>query len=251
MTATDERIAAQPAETFRRGWFSLMLLAAVWGLASMWLWQGGQEVFYDIRRRYRVEAAAWLTVAAMIATMALWMLRRSFLALGDVLGGKEPAGRQLALAVLVVVVALVLLGLERSGSEDYPNYLPPAWQWICPAPAWYRALILAPLWGAWAMLTTGQFCKPCRGDEPAVTALVHGCGPLVAAFSLAIPLIPTLLYFNYLGVKHLWMPCATVAVAIAGGVAVCRTQGGLCRRAMLAVNLLAQLAFFLSYIACR
>ena len=71
MTATDERIAAQPAETFRRGWFSLMLLAAVWGLASMWLWQGGQEVFYDIRRRYRVEAAAWLTVAAMIATMAL------------------------------------------------------------------------------------------------------------------------------------------------------------------------------------
>ena len=251
LTADDQRLASMQTAPRSRTWLSLMLLGVAWGIGSMWLWQGALDLFYDVRFRTRTESAAWLAVAAVLATQGLWLYRRSFVALGDALSGRRQPTPVLTQAILVAIWILTLLSLERPGSEDYPYYLPGAWQWLVPAPAWFRTLILAPVWGAWSMLVVCQFCRPCEATDPATSALARGCGPMTTVLCLSLPLAGSLLYFQYLGPAQTWIPAITIFGAIASGLWLCRRNGGIGRDVLLAVNLLTQLTFMLTCIAVR
>jgi len=244
LAADDEKLAAAPPQRFARAWVELVLLSLGWGILSVGLWGVALKFVGDY-----YSGIPFMPVAAVVAPMTLWLYRRSLLALAESLVGADPAGKAVGGAVIVVVIVLSLLGLEKHG-RDWPFYLPPAWQWVCPM-APYRVLIVAPVWGAWAMLITCQFCRSRDHTEPAVAAFARGCGPVAAAACLAPLLAATLLYFHFLGVWRLIVPAAAVVAAVAGGLLLCRASGGLRRRALLAVNMLTQIVFFLAYLANR
>jgi hypothetical protein len=248
LTAPAERLAADAPRGFRHAWAQLMVVSLLWGVFLAWLWGTAWTVFGDYF------GLPLMHVAAVVSVTALWLFRRSLLALGRCLGGRDPRVQNLVGTVALLVLALALLGLRKSYDRDALAWLPPMWQWACPMLV-QRVLILAPLWGAWAMLIACQFCKPADDAARGVIAFAEGCSAPAAALSVVLPLCGTVLYLhflrNYVNWWRLIVPTVTVAVAIAAGVLLCRRTGGLTRRALLASNFLTQLAFILVYLANR
>jgi len=244
LTASPQRLADELPGRFTHVWAGLMLASLTWGVLLAWLWGTAWSVFRDY------EGMPLMQVAVVVSATVLWLYRRSVLSLSQCLGGKDARTQNLITTLVLVVFALALLGLRTPRDAFHDINLPPAWQWTYPAVV-QRVLILAPLWGAWAMLVTCQFCKPNDDTEPAVSAFARGCGPLVAAVCMAVPLAPTLLYFYFLNWWRVMLPAVTIFTAIAAGLIFCRRTGGLTRRALLAANFLTQLAFILSYLANR
>jgi len=245
LTAAPEELARRPAEPFGRAWVGLMVLSVAWGIGAAMLWELCFWVFNWYSGLYLVPTAA------VVAAYALWLYRRSIVATAELLAGPDAAGQAPVGAAIVVVLTLVLLGLKGM-NEDWATYLPPAIRWARPR-AMYRVLILAPAWGAWAMLITCQFCRPDPATAPAVAALRLRCGPLRTAGCLAALLVGTIWYFNYLPWTQLSISGIAIVSAVAGGGALCRRAGGLRRGALLATNMVTQLAFMLAYLAnaCR
>ena len=68
---------------------------------------------------------------------------------------------------------------------------------------------------------------------------------------MAVPLIGSVIYFNYLPWTQLSIPAVAVAAAVLSGWGLSRRAGGLRRRTLLAVNILTQLAFLGAYVANR
>jgi len=242
MTASDERLTAEPAERFGRLWLGLMVLSVAWGLILAGLYTAAWVVFGDYF------GIPLMPVAAVVAAMGLWLYRRSFTALGQILA-KDPQAAALVSALAAILLALGMLGL-RGWKPDYAQSLPPALMWLRPRPL-YRPLLLGPLWGAWAMLISSQLFKTRLESSVAVEALKSGCGPLKTSVLLAILLAWTVYYFNYLPWTQLSISAAAVAGALLGGWALVRRRGGVDRQALLAANLLTQIVFLMAYLANR
>jgi hypothetical protein len=244
LAASDRRLGAEPPGRFRWAWPELMLLSAAWGAGTGLLWEGCTLLFGWYSADFPL-----IPAAAVLAVMVLWMYRQSVLSLGEIAAGRSRAARPLATALLVVVLALILLGL-KSWPPDWPYYLHPWLQWLRPR-TMYRALLLAPVWGAWAMLITPQFRRPDWRSGPQVTAFARGCGPFAAAVCMAAPLAGSVVYFNHMPWTQLGISAAAVLAAVGGGRLLCAVGGGLTRRTLLATNLLTQMVFFLAYLANR
>ncbi len=244
LTADEERLAEATPRRFLYAWAGLMLLSLGWGalIAGVWGW-----AWFLFKEPQQI---LFTCVAVTTALYVLWGYRRAFRALAELLGGPDPTGRALAAALLVVGFALCLLGLQSVPFHN-ESRLPAALAWLRPAAELHRVLLIMPLWGAWAMLITGQLWRPDDRTEPAVVAFVRGCGPLPAAASMALPAVLTWLYFRYLGGWELSLWAAAVVAAVAGGLGIAHLTGGLKRRTLLAVNLLTQCAFLLAYLANR
>ncbi len=238
------RVASKPPRRFRWGWLDLMFISAAWGAASALLWEGCAQVFDEYSA-----GLPFVPAAAVLSVMVLWLYRQSVLSLAEILGGAEPAGRAVAAALLVVVLAMILLGL-RSWQPDWSHHLPTWLQWIRPR-TMYRALFLAPLWGGWSMLITPQFRRGGGNTEPQVAEFARGCGPFLAAVCMAAPLAGSIVYFNHMPWTQLGISAVALLTAIVGGQIVCAVGGGLNRRNLLANNLLTQIAFLLAYLANR
>jgi hypothetical protein len=101
------------------------------------------------------------------------------------------------------------------------------------------------------MLLAGQFCRPSARTEPAVAALARGCGAMTTTAVLAVLVAVTVTYFNHLPLTQLGISATAIVTAAAGGVLLCRRWGGLCRSALLASNMLTQIAFLLAYLVHR
>jgi hypothetical protein len=242
LTAEDEELFRQSPRRFSRAWLDVMLLSLAWGLAAVQVWGFTWRVFGDFSGILLVPASA------VLAVMALWLYRRCFLALAEAVCPQD-THRALAAAVICVVMVLVLLGL-RSWNADYPTYLPPRWQWIRPR-TMFRALMLAPLWGGWAMLVACQLGKPADSASPPVVAFVRGCTLLATCAVLAVVMSATIIYFNHLPWRQVSISLVAMGTAVAGGPLLSRRRGGLDRDVLLATNLLTQLAFLLAYLANR
>ncbi len=242
LTAGDEAIAAEPPERFRLAWLEIMAISLGWGACApeLYSWTWGSFA--------SPTGLTFVPVAIVLAVGMGWLYLRSVLALAEVLGGEGP-GRSVAAAVIVAIWTLFLLDL-KAYDPDFPYYLPHMLQWLRPR-MMFRALLLAPLWGGWAMLITCQFCKPGERTSAPVAAFARGCGPLTATAVLAVLLPVTVLYFNHLPWTQLGISATAVIVAGAGGAVLCRIRGGLCRRALLAANMLTQMGFMLAYLANR
>ena len=240
LTASDKRLAGAAPEAFRRSWFGLMVLSGLWGAAMAYLYGAVWSLFGEVTGMPLMPAAA-ITVAT-----AGWLYRRAVVDLACTLAGSK--GRQAGpvVSALVVLLVLAMLGL-KSREADWPDYLPWFMHWI--PRTMYRTLILAPLWGAWAMLITVKFCRPARQTEPAVASFAAGCGPMTAAACLLVPLVPTLYAYRVWGWGCLGIPAATISAATIGGWLVCRRTAGLTRSGLLATNMLTQLVFILAYLA--
>jgi len=245
LTARDRRLAAEAPERFRHAWMGLLGTSLVWGGVMVTLWGLAWEVFGGVEP---------LVLPAMVATGAicLGLYRRALVAAARVLGGTEPASQAVAAATLVLAVGFSLLGLgpyfHRWGDLRLPQWL----GWLLPHAKHSRVLLLMPLWGAWAMLIAGKFCRPTERTDARVAAFVRGCGALAAAVCMAVLMFVTTVYFQHLGMGSQVLILAVTAVAVVAlGVGLCRRAGGPTRQSLLAANVLAQLAFVLAYLAGR
>lgn len=242
LTADDAALAEELPGRFGRAWLSVMVVSLLWGCCSVVLWSWTWGLFGDF------SGIPLMPVAVVLVVGLVWLYARSLLALAESLAGRDEP-RSAAVAVLVAAWALMLLGI-KGWNPDFPHYLPPLLQWTRPR-TMFRALLLAPIWGGWAMLLAGQFCRPSARTEPAVAAFARGCGVTTAVAVLAVLLATTVTYFNNLPWTQLGISATAVVAAAAGGVLLCRRWGGLCRSSLLAVNLLTQIAFLLAYLAHR
>jgi len=243
LTACDERLSGELPARFTYAWAELLVLSTCWGLASVGIWSVVWGLFGG-------PFGLVLPAATVAGAFVLWPFRRASAALVETLLPAESAARAFGAAVLVVLLTLALMSLQP---YDYRRdaHLPDWIAWFRPWIKLYRVLLLMPLWGAWAMLITPQFTRPKADTEPAVAAFARGCGPLAAAAVMAALLAATITYFNFLPWEQVGISGAAVIAATAGGVLCCQATGGLNRRALLAANVLTQLAFLLAYLASR
>lgn len=256
LAGRDEALAAAPR--MGRAWLSLIGVSLLWGVFMAWLWSTAWSVFGDYSGMHLMHTAVILSFSA------LWLYRRGVEAVSECLGS---AGRSQTLGTVVAVLvwALMLLGLRQSHdldvvvwpggwlaglSEAWRHALAQLWRGLFPMVV-QRVLILAPLWGAWGMLATCQFCRPTERTSAPVAALARGVTAPVLALAMALPLGMTLLWLYFLDWWRLLVPGVTIVFAIAAGRVVCTREGGLTRRALLAVNVLTQLAFLAAYLANR
>jgi hypothetical protein len=244
LTANDEQLSSQDPRRFARAWPGVMilslawgaLLAAIWGL-SWWLFKEPANILFT-------------PAAVTVAVFVLWAFRRGTCALAEIIAGRGATSRAVVAALLVAVLTLCLLGLSSS-HYHHENMLPGFLAWGRPKIELYRVLVLMPLWGGWATIISGQFCKPTEETEPAVAEFVRGCSPVAATACMLPPALLTWAYFHFLNGWEISMSAAAIVTAIAGGAALAHRTRGLKRSTLLAANVLTQLAFVLAYLANR
>ena len=233
LTADEDRLAARRPGAFARSGPGLMVGAVLWGSGLAWLWGAAWRLYGDI-------GTSELAMPAMVTAvvLVLWPMRRAAGALVKIAFGRNPSVRAVGAAAVVVVLFVAFYRLRADWSRAEWS-LWPVLAWTRPQCKIYRVLVLMPVWGAWSMLATCQFRRPSAATEPAVAALARGCGAAQAAVWMAAVLAMTIGYYGYLGQgAQLMIPAATIAAAIGGGLVLAYAAGGLCRKALLAVNVL-------------
>lgn len=241
LIADNTRLQSAPPERLGGAWWQVLALSAAWGVGQAGLW-----------------ALAWkapqgraalpiMPVAAVLAVTFLWTYRRAAAALVDAVVG-EP-DRPLGMAVIVAMWALILLAL-RGWNEQWSAANPWWLMWLRPHGV-LRPLLLAPLWGAWAMMATCLFCRRTYTTQPAVLAFADRCGPLATAAVMGGVLALSIWYFNYLPWIQVTISGVTIVAAVIAGLVFSRRGRRLTRDVLLATNLLTQTAFLLAYIANR
>lgn len=152
---------------------------------------------------------------------------------------------------MAIAWAVALNYAVRYWDPDWPTHLPPAAAWLWPR-ALYRAIMLAPVWGSWAMLVLPKFHPPTGRTDPQTRTLAQSTSPLAAAVFLALPLAGSFIYLMFLGQAARFVPpAAAILAALGGGTILIRIRGRLCREALLAANVLTQAAFILAYLVVR
>lgn len=242
LTASPARLEGLQATCFHRAWLWLMLIGLGWGILCVGLWElGGLAV----RRSASLPLVSVLLVALATLTGLYRRALESLVALLSVRGAGQ------AIAATALMLTYVVFLLEGTGwNLNSASYLPRMLEWIRPQP-WHRALLLAPVWGSWAMLLTVQFHRPDENTEACVAAFARRCGPATAAFTMGAVLMVSLWYFNHLSWWQFSIPLVTILTAASAGAWFCRAAGGLGRDPLLAVNLLTQMAFLAAYLVNR
>lgn len=240
VSCSDTAVAGEP-RNFSNAWLGVMALSLVWGLLLCGVWSLAALLFGSMSDIPALLAAA---------IFALYLYRRALVALAEVFAPRQHYTASLILAISVVTLAGIFLSLrggEASREMNLPFYL----QWLRPYERHYRLLLLAPLWGGWAMLIAPKFARTRPPEGTAANALAAGCEPFCAAMAMALPLAGSLFYFQYLHWSwQLILPGITILAALGSGALATRLAG-LDRPAMLAANVLTQAAFLLTYLAAR
>ncbi len=232
LAGSDARARRVRPERFDGLAWPTMLLGLLWGLVLVGLWDGVFRLTF--RRRLDWVPSAALCAAAMV----LGPGRRAVLALLFVDGPRfdRPRLRWLrwaAPAGLALIVGVVL------------NYSV-TWRALWPRPL-YRALLLMPLWGAWGTFAVGKFLRLDEDTAEATRRFLGGISPVTTAAAYFLPLAASLLSLDFAYPWHFVPPAAATAAALGGGAGLIRLRGRLCREALLAAGMLAQLAFLLAY----
>ena len=251
MTAGDDRLGDEPAEEFRPVWAALLGQSIAFGAAMTALWNVAGAIFGG----GGIEYSPWYaSTVAVLALMFLGPCQRSLLQAGRLLGRQDPAAAAAAGCLLLLMFALLLLALRPIYLWPDPFHqkelvIPAALAWMRPEFDGTRVIVLMPIWGCWGMLILTQIKRPCGKTEPALAAMAKGCGPIAASMSVLLPLLGTWFYFQFLGSwQHLAISAFAAGGAILGGLGFVRLAGGLTRQAVLATNLVVQLAFMLGYL---
>ena len=216
-------------------------------------WRQFGEVAYGLR--LVPAAAVWLLDAAFFGLLlylgAAATVRRfsSGLDSCSLDGGGPRSAESMALAVLVLLKLVLLVAVPHGilgwpGSGDWRSHL----NWMYPRP-YYRPLILAPIWGRWAMLLVGSIGRLREGEDARWSAF---CGSLSAGRVLAWMVPVTVLTSVYCGRHGRWMlgviiSLVVLAITYLYGVLAARTLGGQDRESIRAGGLVAELTFLIVY----
>jgi len=245
LTASDEALAAEPPERFGLAWLELMALSTLLGVLLVNLWGVSWRIFRDYDPLI-------MPAAVTGCVFCLWPFRRGLAALTELLNRSDGPARSVVSATLVLAVVLCLARLDPDWQRREPLALPQWLDWLRPAAKLYRVLLLMPMWGGWGMIIAVKFCRPTGRTEPQVAAFARGCGAAGAAACMAGLLLMSICYFHHLGLGgQICIPLVTVLAAIAGGAGLCRLDGAPTRRALLAGNVVTQMAFVVAYLAAR
>jgi hypothetical protein len=241
--SSDRALQAEPPERFARAWVSLLIVSLVVGV--------GLCLLHGAAWRLLGETAGVLLLPGLAVgvVMGAGVYRRAIGELARLLAGSDAAGRSAVTASCVLVLS-VGAGVIEPNLYGPSGYWPGWLSWLGPHQAKvYRILPLLPLWGAWSMLATVQFCAGGRNGRSAVAAFAQGCGPFATAGVMAVLMAGTIQLLSFLPWWQLAVPGTGVIAGIAAGMLGCRATGGLTRRGLLAANIITQIAVLLAYIS--
>lgn len=153
----------------------------------------------------------------------------------------------LGLALLAEFVFILSLPAEggwwpqRSGWKQYLNLL-------YPQPI-YQPLLLAPIWGRWAILLAATIGRTAHGTDPTTVAL---CSEMTPGRLLRRTIIPLMLTAYYCGRSNNYMMGVIVALivfcaAYLVSVVIAVRGGGQTRQSLFASGMVGQLAFLAVY----
>ncbi len=241
--ASDDALAAELPRRLGPAWLGVLGWGVVWGVTLMAAWSLTAIYFGSV-------TGLWIMPAVAAAVMlGLGTSRRLISEAAQTLLGGDVTARAVFACSLLIVLALGLIaGRSPNSHEDVYGVLPNWFGWVRPAEYEARILFLMPLWGAWSMLITSQFCRCCDCTEAAIKAFRKGCGAVAATFSLALPWACTWFYFGYMGWNLLTLAGSATGGAVVIGILMCRYGGGLTRRTLLTTNLLVQFLVLVVYI---
>ncbi len=245
LTASDERLDAQKPGRFTYVWIGLMGLSVLAGLMLVGVWALVWETFRDWDRLSR---PAGVTAVVLV----VWPLRRALVSIGTALGLRDRANQMAVAAAAAALIGVGFMSLVERRLHSYDSPWPNWIAWIRPEMAFFRVLLLMPVWGAWSMLITVQFRRPDATTDRITRRLVRGCGPLAAALCMVLPLAATIVYFHYFHYMHHegWrgqtaIIGGTLTTAILSGPILCLTGRGLTRQTLLAANMITQIVFLM------
>jgi len=241
LIASDARVRQAPIERVTGAWWQVLALSVAWGIAQAWLWGASWKTLGEYSGMLLMP-----TAVGIIVTFG-GFYRQATVATADLLFGRSQRG--LAISILVMVWGLIFLTLHGLG-EDWPVGYPDWIRWTRPM-AVFRPLVLAPVWGAWAMMAACLFHRRTYTTQPIAAAFAQGCGVLRTALVLALVTAGSLWYFDFLGPLQAVVPIASAVAAVVGGLGLSRRGRRLTRSTLLATNLLTQTVFYVAVLACR
>jgi len=240
MTAEDRVLENQCPGRFRYAWAEVFVFSLCWSLLSLAIWGTAWKLFGETSGRV-------MPAVSVAVVFVLWPYRMAISGGLRIVLPQDQTWRAVAGSALLVVLTMALVSLKRDWRHD--PYLPAWLAWIRPWEKMHRTILLMPLWGAWAMFVTPQFCRKGQAGCPATVAFVRGCSPVSAAATMGLLIALTITYYNYLGWWQLPISAVAASSAVLSGLVFAGLSGGPTRRALLAANVATQIAFLLASIA--
>jgi hypothetical protein len=170
---------------------------------------------------------------------------------------REPEGNEaLGLALpavmallLAIILELVLVSALRTGAwwwpSDWRRHLNFAYPRLI-----YRPLLLAPLWGRWAILLSASVGRVAHRSHPSAAGLSKAVSPTFVLVSFIPPLILTAAYCSRSGnvIIGTIIALAVLGLTFVSSVIMARRGGGQTRRSMLAAGKIAELMFLSAFV---
>jgi hypothetical protein len=151
--------------------------------------------------------------------------------------------------LLVIVIELVLISAVRTGPwwwpSDWRRHLNFAYPRLI-----YRPLLLAPLWGRWAILLGASVGRTASRVHPAAANLSKAVGPAQVLGTFLLPLAITAVYCSRSRnvIIGTIIALAVLGLTFVSSVIMARRGGGQTRRSMLAVGKIAELIFLGAFV---
>jgi len=158
-----------------------------------------------------------------------------------------PAAMVLCVGILL---ELILISALRTGEwwwpSDWRRHLNFAYPRLI-----YRPLLLAPLWGRWAILLAASLGRVAHRSHPAAAGLSRASSPRIVMGSFVLPLVLTAAYCSRSGNVIIGTIIALIVLGLTfvASVTIARRGGGQTRRSMLAAGKIAELIFLSAFVA--
>ncbi len=237
------------AETRTLWWMPLIGLAI--GVAYACLYRVAWRCFGEVQGiRLMPAVCVWLVdVSFCGGVMLLATARLTDRLTGSAGGGTVPFGAVGLVAFVVLTILKLTLWIAiPEGVSTWPGIWSSALNIAYPH-AFYRPLLLAPLWGRWGMVLSSGLGRPSDDADPLVRQLATRGWSQVVLGSFVVIAGLTAVYCGYSG---RWPYGCVVALGVMGltflfGVLASRRVGGQSRETIRACGLVAEFSFLILY----
>jgi len=150
---------------------------------------------------------------------------------------------------LAIALELVLLSALRTGAGWWPTDFRRHFNFAYPRLI-YRPLLLAPLWGRWAILLAASVGRVASRCHPSAVGLSAALSPSIVLIGFLPPLALTAAYCSRSGNIIIGTIIALVVLGLTfvSSVIIARRGGGQTRRSMLAAGKIAELIFLAAFV---
>jgi hypothetical protein len=241
-------------------------LAVAWvvpvGLLTGLAWAG----CFKLAWRVYGETANLRLIPALVVVLLECLLTGPFLALGlsrtvhllagvrPTRGGTDPAAPLSPVGTLILGLTLLSEWVLIASIPVVSGWWPSTGDWrhhfnfLYPAPL-YRPLVLAPLWGRWAILLAATIGRTARQADPTTVALCDAMRPRRVLLHCLLPFALTSVFFSRGGnlLIGVVLGLLVFGVTYLVGVGMARRGGGQTRQSLYAAGQIAQLAFLALY----